>query len=139
MAACTRPPTGSCTSSPTTTPRPPQRGVGRDRGVPRSSGSRRTLDFEEKAAVAAQVLSNHAGEGLADHVLVDEAQDLSPSRFKLLRALAAPGKNDLFIAKDSHQRIYGRPSSLSAAESPSMSDSPGILRRQAPVIGVDRQ
>ncbi|GBF17238.1 putative ATP-dependent DNA helicase YjcD [Rhodococcus sp. Br-6] len=68
-----------------------------------------TLDFEEKSAVAAQVLRNLAGEGLADHVLVDEAQDLSPSRLMFLRALAAPGKNDLFIAEDSHQRIYGQP------------------------------
>jgi superfamily I DNA/RNA helicase len=68
-----------------------------------------TMDFEEKAAVAAQVLRNEAPAGLADHVLVDEAQDLSPSRLKLLRALAAPGTNDLFIAEDSHQRIYGQP------------------------------
>lgn len=69
-----------------------------------------TLDFEEKVAVAARALRNHAGdEGLADHVLVDEAQDLSPSRLMLLRALAAPGTNDLFIAEDSHQRIYGQP------------------------------
>ncbi|NKZ71785.1 UvrD-helicase domain-containing protein [Rhodococcus hoagii] len=68
-----------------------------------------TLDFEEKSAVAAQALRNLAGEGLADHVLVDEAQDLSPSRLMFLRALAAPGKNDLFIAEDSHQRIYGQP------------------------------
>ncbi|MFZ2527370.1 MAG: 3'-5' exonuclease [Rhodococcus sp. (in: high G+C Gram-positive bacteria)] len=68
-----------------------------------------TLDFEEKSAVAAQVLRSHADEGLADHVLVDEAQDLSPSRLMLLRALAAPGQNDLFIAEDSHQRIYGQP------------------------------
>ncbi|PZU02185.1 MAG: DNA helicase UvrD [Gordonia sp. (in: high G+C Gram-positive bacteria)] len=68
-----------------------------------------TTDFEEKAAVAAQVLHNEAPAGLADHVLVDEAQDLSPSRLMLLRALVAPGTNDLFIAEDSHQRIYGQP------------------------------
>lgn len=65
-----------------------------------------TTDFEEKAAIAAEVLT---GTGpLADHVLVDEAQDLSPSRFQLLRALATVGKNDLFIAEDGHQRIYGQ-------------------------------
>lgn len=68
-----------------------------------------TTDFEEKSAIAAQVLRNINGRGLADHVLVDEAQDLSPSRLMLLRALAAPGKDDLFIAEDSHQRIYGQP------------------------------
>lgn len=68
-----------------------------------------TTDFEEKAAIAAQVMRNVNGKGLADHVIVDEAQDLSPSRLMLLRALAAPGKDDLFIAEDSHQRIYGQP------------------------------
>ncbi len=44
-----------------------------------------TTDFEEKSAIAAQVLRNINGRGLADHVLVDEAQDLSPSRLMLLR------------------------------------------------------
>lgn len=68
-----------------------------------------TTDFEEKSAIAAQVLRNAGGQGLADHVLVDEAQDLSPSRFMLLRAIVAPGKDDIFIAEDSHQRIYGQP------------------------------
>lgn len=66
-----------------------------------------TTDFEEKAAIAAEVLRDT--EPMADHVLVDEGQDLSPSRFLLLRALAAPGRDDLFIAEDSHQRIYGQP------------------------------
>ncbi|MQA77398.1 MAG: AAA family ATPase [Streptosporangiales bacterium] len=40
------------------------------------------------------------------HVVVDEAQDLSPARWRLLRALVEPGRNDMFIAGDSHQRIY---------------------------------
>lgn len=44
----------------------------------------------------------------ADHVLVDEGQDLAPSHWKLLRALVAPAPNDLFLAEDSHQRIYGQ-------------------------------
>ena len=47
------------------------------------------------------------GAALADHVLVDEGQDLSPAHWQLLRALAADGPDDLFIAEDSHQRIYG--------------------------------
>ena len=41
-------------------------------------------------------------------VIVDEAQDMGAPAFRLLRALAPPGKNDLFIAGDGHQRIYGR-------------------------------
>ncbi|WP_027504826.1 3'-5' exonuclease [Rhodococcus sp. UNC23MFCrub1.1] len=64
-------------------------------------------DFEEKAALAAEVVTA-VTEGLADHVIVDEAQDLTPSRFQLLRALAPLGPDDLFFAEDAHQRIYGQ-------------------------------
>ena len=69
-----------------------------------------TADFEEVAAIAASHLDLRApGElRLTDHVLVDEGQDLSPSRWQLLRALVAAGPDDLFIAEDSHQRIYGQ-------------------------------
>ncbi|NYI59010.1 UvrD-helicase domain-containing protein [Cellulomonas soli] len=69
-----------------------------------------SLDFAEAGVVASAYLQGtdeHPGEHLADHVLVDEGQDLSPAHWKLLRALAAPGPDDLFIAEDSHQRIYG--------------------------------
>lgn len=69
-------------------------------------------DFDEKAAIAAEAL-NQEGRHPADHVLVDEAQDLSPCRLLLIRALAAPGPNDLFLAEDSHQRIYGQRITLS--------------------------
>ena len=40
------------------------------------------------------------------HVVVDEAQDLSPAHWMLLRAMVAPGPNDMFLAGDTHQRIY---------------------------------
>ena len=72
-----------------------------------SAANEHSTDFEEKAAIAARLLASRVGARLADHVLVDEAQDLSPSRLALLRSLAAPGQNDLFLAEDSHQRIYG--------------------------------
>ena len=42
-----------------------------------------------------------------DHVVVDEAQDLHPGQWRLLRAAVAEGPDDLFIAGDTHQRIYG--------------------------------
>lgn len=64
-----------------------------------------SLDFAEAAAVAAAYTGDDRA--LADHVLVDEGQDLSPTHWQLLRALASPGPDDLFIAEDSHQRIYG--------------------------------
>lgn len=65
-----------------------------------------SMDFAEAGVVAAAAL-DVADERLADHVLVDEGQDLSPSHWKLLRALAAPAQDDLFVAEDSHQRSYG--------------------------------
>ncbi|ROO52781.1 UvrD-like helicase family protein [Micromonospora sp. Llam0] len=40
------------------------------------------------------------------HVVVDEGQDLHPAQWRLLRALAAPGPNDMFLLADPHQRIY---------------------------------
>jgi hypothetical protein len=46
------------------------------------------------------------------HVVVDEAQDLSPMQWRLLRALVALGPDDMFIAGDSHQRIYNNYASL---------------------------
>ncbi|MDX3191378.1 3'-5' exonuclease [Streptomyces sp. MN03-5084-2B] len=41
------------------------------------------------------------------HVVVDEAQDLTPARWRLLRAVVPEGPDDLFICEDAHQRIYG--------------------------------
>lgn len=69
-----------------------------------------TLDFGEMATIAAAHLDSLAAAGgsrLADHVLVDEGQDMTPAHWQLLRALVAEGPDDLFIAEDSHQRIYG--------------------------------
>ena len=44
-------------------------------------------------------------------VVVDEAQDMGPQEFQLIRQLVPPGKdetNSIFIVGDAHQRIYGR-------------------------------
>ncbi|WP_063127656.1 3'-5' exonuclease [Nocardia fusca] len=71
-----------------------------------------TVGFPEVLAVAAEHLHRQAENGaahLADHVLVDEAQDLHATHWRMLRALVAEGTDDLFIAEDSHQRIYGQP------------------------------
>ncbi|MCT2061309.1 3'-5' exonuclease [Dietzia cinnamea] len=67
-------------------------------------------------SLAAAVLDSVADAGggrLLDHVVVDEAQDFHVGHWKLLRALVHDGPNDLFIAEDGHQRIYGRPIVLS--------------------------
>jgi len=47
------------------------------------------------------------------HAVIDEAQDLHPAHWRLLRALVEPGQDDLFIVGDAHQRIYGRAVPLS--------------------------
>ncbi|MFI9333835.1 UvrD-helicase domain-containing protein [Streptomyces althioticus] len=41
-----------------------------------------------------------------DHVVVDEAQDLHPAQWRVLRGAVAPGNDDLFLTGDPHQRIY---------------------------------
>jgi superfamily I DNA/RNA helicase/mRNA-degrading endonuclease RelE of RelBE toxin-antitoxin system len=40
------------------------------------------------------------------HVIADESQDLGPAEMTFLRALVAPGANDLFLCGDAGQRIY---------------------------------
>ncbi|MGW1881566.1 UvrD-helicase domain-containing protein [Streptomyces sp. NPDC001970] len=40
------------------------------------------------------------------HIVVDEAQDLQPGHWKMLRAMVARERNDLFLVGDTHQRIY---------------------------------
>ncbi|MGO4442196.1 3'-5' exonuclease [Mycobacterium sp. 2YAF39] len=82
----------------------------------RQSDMDETLSFPEVLALAAESLrirSESDGGHLADHVIVDEGQDLHATHWALLRALAPEGPNDLFIAEDSHQRIYGSPVILS--------------------------
>ncbi|MBN1173735.1 MAG: UvrD-helicase domain-containing protein [Micromonosporaceae bacterium] len=49
-----------------------------------------------------------------DHLVVDEAQDLHPAQWRVLRATVAPGPDDLFITGDPHQRIYDSRVALAA-------------------------
>jgi hypothetical protein len=46
------------------------------------------------------------------HILIDEAQDLSPDQWRLLRAAVGEAPDDIFIAGDTHQRIYDNRVSL---------------------------
>ncbi|TKK85802.1 DNA helicase [Herbidospora galbida] len=74
---------------------------------------RRYRTFETICREATRVLG-----GLAtfpyDHVIVDEAQDLHPVRWRVLRAAVPEGPDDLFITADTHQRIYDNRVSLAA-------------------------
>jgi AAA domain/UvrD-like helicase C-terminal domain len=59
-------------------------------------------------------LLREAGRTLYRHVLVDEAQDLHPAQWRLLRAAVPPAPDDLFISADPHQRIYDNRVSLAS-------------------------
>ena len=67
--------------------------------------------FLQLADRAADLLTGRANKPFA-HVIVDEAQDLHPAQWRLLRQAVAAGPNDLFIAGDAHQRIYDHHVSL---------------------------
>ncbi|MEV5969075.1 UvrD-helicase domain-containing protein [Streptomyces sp. NPDC051921] len=70
--------------------------------------------FLQVCAEAARILDEQAAPRRYRHVVIDEAQDLHPAQWRVLRASVAPGADDLFIAGDAHQRIYGNRVSLRA-------------------------
>lgn len=77
---------------------------------------RNLYTFQELAARAAAELTS--APALRErfgyqHAVIDEAQDLHATHWKLLRRLIPFGADDLFIVGDAHQRIYGRAAPLS--------------------------
>ncbi|CAM5305885.1 3'-5' exonuclease [Corynebacterium variabile] len=70
------------------------------------------LTWPALAIIAAEVLTkriaDNGGQTLFDHVVIDEAQDFHAAHWRFLRAAVAPGRNDIFLAEDPHQRIYGQ-------------------------------
>ncbi|WP_345025849.1 UvrD-helicase domain-containing protein, partial [Streptomyces sedi] len=67
----------------------------------------RACTWLQLCARAVRLLRDRPGEGPGyDHVVVDEAQDLHPAQWRLLRALVPEGPDDLFLTGDPHQRIY---------------------------------
>ncbi len=77
--------------------------------------TRNERTYLQLAQAAAGYLSTRAVKPYK-HIVVDEAQDLHEQQWRLLRAAAPTGPNDLFIVGDSHQRIYDRKSSLSKVD-----------------------
>lgn len=77
---------------------------------------RRRATYVQLANLAAEHLAGRATEdaGLYTSAVVDEAQDLHPAQWRLLRAAVTTGPNDLFIVGDAHQRIYDHRVSLSS-------------------------
>jgi hypothetical protein len=67
----------------------------------------RSCTWLQLCAQAARLLRDKPGEGPRyDHVVVDEAQDLHPAQWRLLRAVVPEEPDDLFLTGDPHQRIY---------------------------------
>ncbi|WP_327047840.1 AAA family ATPase [Microbispora sp. NBC_01189] len=78
----------------------------------RETGRRTLLQL---ASEAAGLLGRAVGDLLGDrepgrepyrHIVVDEAQDLHPAQWRLLRAAVPAAPNDLFILGDPHQRMF---------------------------------
>lgn len=71
-----------------------------------------TGDVASRHSATYTQLCDQAARGLAEsgpryrHVVVDEAQDLHPAQWRVLRACVAPQSDDLFLVGDPHQRIY---------------------------------
>src|SRR5947199_9942609 len=71
----------------------------------------------DRAARSEQALESSSGALTRPryrHVVVDEAQDLSAAHWKMLRAMVAPGRDDMFLVGDTHQRIYDNYVTLSS-------------------------
>ena len=75
---------------------------------------RQQRDVETAMYECRKILESKNLRGQYDSIVVDEGQDLSPSAYRLLRALAGDAhENDIFIVGDSHQRIYRNKAILS--------------------------
>lgn len=78
----------------------------------RKCSLQQSLSFAAIAVLAAHILE-HRDNPYFDHVLIDEAQDFHAGHWRYLTASVKRGPNDIFIAEDSHQRIYGHRLALS--------------------------
>jgi hypothetical protein len=86
----------------------------------RERGKRTLLQLASEASV---LLGQTTGDLLEEtepkrepyrHIVVDEAQDLHPAQWRLLRAAVPHARDDLFIVGDPHQRIFDTRVTLSA-------------------------
>ncbi len=73
-------------------------------------------EYEDIYRDAQNLLAREKNAAEYKAIIIDEAQDLSLSAFRLIRQIIPnESANDLFIVGDTHQRIYGYKNSLSAA------------------------
>ena len=77
-----------------------------------SMAASQVMTFTQAAARAATIAASRPDLQFR-HVVVDEAQDLHPAHWRLVRAMVPDGVDDIFLVGDGHQRIYGKPLVLS--------------------------
>jgi hypothetical protein len=70
-------------------------------------------EVEDAFRDAAALLKNQGP--VFQSIIIDETQDFGAQALVLLRAMVAPGPNDLFFVGDGHQRIYNRNSASMSA------------------------
>lgn len=66
------------------------------------------IEVDDAYREAAELISKSNDLLPYSSIIIDEAQDMSPQAYQLLRSIVPEGINDLFIAGDGHQRIYGK-------------------------------
>lgn len=64
------------------------------------------MDFEDQAYIVYNAIKNKVIPPLFDSIIVDEAQDLSPVKLKVLYSLVKTNSNNLMILNDPNQTIY---------------------------------
>lgn len=67
--------------------------------------SKRCIDFDDVALLIITNVSRIPNNKMASHILIDEAQDLTPAQFRAIKLLTA---KSLTIAADKGQQIYRR-------------------------------
>ena len=67
-----------------------------------------SMTWSQVAFAASNIPTTQPSE-LFHHIIVDESQDFGPAELALVRSLATPGTNDLFLCGDAGQQIYRRP------------------------------
>lgn len=71
--------------------------------------SRKLKEVDDAYREVAEIIVTEGQAGLPYvSIIADETQDFGPQALTLLRAMVAPGQNDLFFVGDGHQRIYSR-------------------------------
>ncbi len=69
------------------------------------------IDFDDQILFACQILENNPDilkkyQSRAEHLLVDEYQDINAAQFKLIELLSRKSRNGLFVVGDDAQNIY---------------------------------